>query len=364
MSHDAGIGPVTVVVCNYQGREHLGPCLDAVGALHGDVAEVLLVDNASTDGSVEFVHEHYPHVRTLVRAANDGPCAARNEGLSRASTRWVLALDNDAVVASDLLEKLAAAAAAEPEAVLVQPRSVFDHDPERVHYDGGAFHYAGLIALRNFYRPRAEARGEGVVEVDCAVAVALLCDRERLAELGAWDEAYFILFEDLDLSWRVRARGWKILSVEDASVRHRHGTAGVSFRDGAHYPERRTFYHARNRWRFLAKSFGAWTLLCAAPGLAFYEALGLLFALTEGNGGAWLRGKWAFVFQAREARGRRRALGHERRLGDGALLVGGPLTVTPAVAEGGVRRAALALVDGVLRLWWGIARRLIGGRRD
>ncbi|MDP6539906.1 MAG: glycosyltransferase family 2 protein, partial [Planctomycetota bacterium] len=305
MMHDeeTGIGPVTVVVCNYEGREHLGPCLDAIGALRGNVAEVLLVDNASTDGSVDFVREAYPHVRVLAREHNDGPAAARNEGLLRASTRWVLALDNDAVVAPDLLEKLAAAAAAEPEAVLVQPRSVFDHDPERVHYDGGAFHYTGLIALRNFYRPVAEAAGEGVVEVDCAVAVALLCDRERLGAIGGWDDAYFILFEDLDLSWRVRVRGWKVLSVEDALVRHRHGTAGVSFRAGPRYPERRTFYHARNRWRFLARNLGGWTLFCAAPGLAVYEVASLCFALAEGNGGAWLRGKREFVRSAREARG-------------------------------------------------------------
>ncbi|MDP6409816.1 MAG: hypothetical protein QGI46_10605, partial [Planctomycetota bacterium] len=171
-----------------------------------------------------------------------------------------------------------------------------------------------------------------------------------------------ILFEDLDLSWRARVRGWKILSVEDALVRHRHGTAGVSFRDGPRYPERRAFYHARNRWRFLAKSFSARTLFFAAPGLALYEAAGLCFALVEGNGGAWLRGKRAFLRQAREARGARDSLAVDRRLGDGALLVGGPLTLTPAVAAGGARRAAAVLLEGALRLWWVVARVLISGR--
>jgi hypothetical protein len=98
-----------------------------------------------------------------------------------ASSRWVLALDNDAVVAPDTLEKLAAALAADEDAAIAQPRSVFFAERDRVHYDGGRFHYGGLIALRNFYETLASAEGSGTLAVDCAVAVALLVDRDGRA---------------------------------------------------------------------------------------------------------------------------------------------------------------------------------------
>jgi len=360
---NAGLGPVTIVVCNYDGVAHLPHCLDALAALRGEVAEVIVVDDASSDASLELLRERYAHVRVVARERNEGPAAVRNAGMRAAGTRWVLAVDNDAVLAPDVLELLCAAAAREPEAVLVQPRSVFAREPGRVHYDGGGFHYAGLIALRNFYRPLEEAGrcagGAGALEVDCAVSVALLADRERVLEVGGYDERYFILFEDLDLSFRLRARGWKVLSVPGALVRHRAGTAGVSYREGPRYPRRRAFYHSRNRWRFLVKCYRPWTLACAAPGLLLYEVAWLAFALAGGNLGAWCAGKWALSRELGDVLRRRAAFQRARRVGDGGLLVGGPLTVTPSVARGAARARALRLLDACLRAWWTVARRLV-----
>ena len=258
-------GEISVVVVNYNGAAYLARCLGAVRALRGPVDEVIVVDNASTDESRALVARDFPEVRVIALAANEGPSPARNAGMRAAKHRWVLALDNDAVVEPDVLEKLLAARRAG--VVLVQPRSVFDAEPARVHYDGGAFHYAGLIVLRNFYTPLASAEGSGVREVDCAVSVALLVDRETVLALGGYDARYFILFEDLDLSYRLRARGHAIVSVPDALVRHLGGTPGISFRDGPSYPASRVFLHARNRWMFLARNYQARTLLVHAARL-------------------------------------------------------------------------------------------------
>ncbi|MBK7876345.1 MAG: glycosyltransferase family 2 protein [Planctomycetes bacterium] len=350
---------VSVVVVNYNGAEHLPHALGALAALRGPIDEVLVVDNASTDGSADRVAELLPSARVVRLATNGGPCAARNAGLRAARNRWVLALDNDAVPAPDVLEKLLAARdAAGPGVAVLQPRSVFFDDPERVHYDGGAFHYAGLIVLRNFYAPIERAVGAGVVEVDCAIAVLLLVDKDRLLELGGWDERYFILFEDLDLSYRLRARGLRILSVEDALVRHRGGTSGISFRDGPDYPRSRVFLHARNRRIFLARNLAPRTLAAARPGLALYDLASFAFALASGAGSEWRRGRaearglWS-VLRAEEARER-----PSRTVGDARLLSGGPLVLTPAVARSAVKRLANVLLDAALRAWWTIGRRL------
>jgi len=346
---------VTVVVCNYNGEEHLPVCLEALGRMRGEIEECIVVDNASTDASVDLLARDYPHVRVIQTGENAGPSRARNVGMQAAKTRWVLALDNDAIVAEDTLEKLLAAAE-DSSAVLVQPRSVLDHEPERVHYDGGHLHYVGLIALRNFYTPLGEALGEGAVDVDCVIALCLLVDREKILEIGGYDERYFILFEDLDLSYRLRARGEAIRVVEDTIVRHRAGTPGISFREGPRYPSSRVFYHSRNRWIFLAKNYSARALLLAAPGLLTYELVAFLFALAGGHPWPWLRGKFAALRALSGLSAERRLVQSSRVVSDRELLRGGPLTVTPAVIAAPWKNAALGLLDGVLKTLWRLVR--------
>lgn len=356
---DARVGPVTLIVVNYDGRAHLEACLSALEGMRGEVAERILVDNGSSDDSLEFVRGRHPAWRVLELGANLGPAAARNAGLSAARTPFVLALDNDVVVAADTLERLVAALEQRPDVALAQPRSVFDGDPTRVHYDGGAFHYVGLFALRNFYRPLAEAEGRGVVEVGGVISLALLVDRKAVLGLGGYDERMFILFEDLDLSYRLRLAGWRLVCVEDALVRHRAGTPGVSFREGPRYPVRRTFLHARNRWLFLAKCYSLRTLLVASPGLLLYEAVSLAFGLRSGQAWAWLRGRLASLALLRSTRRLRRDVQRARVLPDRELLVGGPWTVTPDLAAGR-SRAWIARVDSWLARFWKRVHRLAG----
>lgn len=353
----ARVGPVSVVVVNYDGRAHLEASLAALEHLRGEIAERILVDNGSSDGSLAFVREHHPRWRILELGANLGPAAARNAGLRAAKTPFVLALDNDVVVEPGTLERLVTVLEQRPDVALAQPRGVFDGEPGRVHYDGGAFHYVGLYALRNFYTPLSEARGQGVVEVGGVISLALLVDRAALLALGGYDERMFILFEDLDLSYRLRLAGWKLVCVEDALVRHRAGTPGVSFREGPRYPARRTFLHARNRWLFLSKCLALRTLLVAAPGLLLYELLTFAFALSRAQLWPWLHGRLACLALLPSTLRLRRAAQRGRVVPDRELLVGAPLTITPELSAGPLRRRLLSAFERGLERIWACARR-------
>lgn len=355
-SVNQGLGPVSVVVCNYNGAGYLDECLDSVERLRGVVDEVIVVDNASTDTSRALLARRGPRVRVLALPTNEGPCPARNAGMRAARNRFVLALDNDAVCTPAMLESLCAAVARSPGVAIAQPRSVFASEPTRVHYDGGSFHYVGLIGLRNFYRPLAEAQGQGVVDVDCAVAVALLVDREALLQVGGYDETMFILFEDLDLSFRLRACGQRIVSVEDAIVLHKGGTPGISFREGGSYPGSRVFFHSRNRWTYLAKCLRVRTLIVALPAIALYEAVWLCFSIAQGEFGQWLRGKGRFFGLRAHVRRERASFQSRRTVRDRDLLVGGPLTITPSLKAGVLPAFALRTLDVVLRSWWRLVR--------
>lgn len=354
------LAQVAAVVVNWNGAQHIGHCLAGLAAQAERVAEVIVVDNASTDASLDVVRERCPAARVIEMGTNRGPCPARNRGLAEAATAWVLLLDNDAVLEPLALERMLAAAAADPRAAVVQPRSVFDAEPERVHYDGGAPHYLGLFSLRNFYRPLAQAEGRGAVAVGGAVSVALLVRRDLLLELGGFDERFFILFEDLDLSLRLSMRGHAIVSVEDALVRHRGGTPGLSFRDAGPYPRSRAFLHSRNRWLLLLKDCRWRTLILTAPAQLAFELVWACFALGSGSFGGWLSGKLALARGLGAVLAARGDAQRGRSVPDRALFVGGPLTIAPQLAASGARAAAFAALDRCLRLWWAIVRPLCG----
>ncbi len=358
MSEARRIEGISAVVCNFQGEAYLEECLRSVLSQEG-IDEVLLVDDASTDGSVALVRERFPSVRVIRLAENRGPCAARNAGMRAARRRFVLAVDNDAVLEPDVVRKLRAALEARPDCVVAQVRSVLYDDPQRVHYDGASFHYVGLFALRNFYRPLAEARGEGVVEVDGLIAICALLDRDEVLSAGGYDEEFFYLAEDFELSLRLRILGFRLIAVEDARVRHRGGTAGLSFRGGG-YPERRIFLHSKNRWRILAKLYSFRTLLAIAPGLLVYECAWLAFVLRQGFLRAHLAGKRAFFGELPRILAHRGGIARTRKVHDRDLLVGGPLTLSPALVDSGTSRTLARALDVVLRAWWWIARPLAG----
>ena len=334
-----------------------------MSVLEQGVDELLVVDDASTDGSVALVRERFPDVRLIELERNSGPSVARNAGMRAARNRLVLAVDNDAVLCPGVLAKLRSALASSAGCVAAQPRSVLHDDPGRVHYDAGHFHYVGLLSLRNFYRPLVEAQAADgralVAETDALIAIAPLVDRDALLDVGGYDEDFFYLAEDFDLALRLRQAGHTLVSVPDAIVLHRGGTAGLSFRGGG-YPERRVFLHSRNRWLLMAKCYHWRTLCVALPGLVLYECVWSLFALAKGHLAAHLRGKLAFLRMLGAQAPKRRAVQARRRIPDRQLLVGGPLTFSPSLVEKAPARWVAAGLSGCLRAWWALARWLSG----
>lgn len=348
---------ITAVVVAYDAVRELPACLDALlgGARKPD--EVIVVDNGSTDGTQALVRERYPDAQLLELPHNPGPAGARNLGMRAARFERVLTIDDDVVVAPGTLAALDAALDADPSLAAVQSRSLVAHDRSTIHYDGGEAHFAGLIALRHFFEPLGSATPT-VARVGSFVSLCVLQDNARVLEVGGYDETLEILFEDSDLSFRLRARGHGIAVVEEAPCLHGAGTAGTSFR-AASYPSRRVFLHARNRWILLLKNHRAGTLFVTSPGLLVYELYWLLFATLRGGLFAYLRGKWAFVQLLPTTLRARRVVQRTRVVGDRDLLVGGPLTLSPQLREKPLQRALASSLDAVLRGWWALARPLV-----
>ncbi|GJM22374.1 MAG: hypothetical protein DHS20C15_22890 [Planctomycetota bacterium] len=351
MAEPIGATPVTVTVVNYNGAAFLGACLDHLAALRGEIAEVIVVDNASTDGSLELARAHPVAPRVVALDSNDGPCVARNRGLAEARTRWVFQVDSDVLVEPDVLEKLLPELA-DPEVVVVQPRAVLANDPAVVHYDGGRMHYVGVMCLDNLLQ-RVDGDAGPANDVDAVISMALLLDARLVLDIGAYDEAFFILFEDHDLSYRLRARGLRLRRVPRARVLHDTGTEGLSFRPGAAaYPDRRAFLHARNRAYLVLKNYSWRAMILSWPGRCVYALVWLVFAASRGVLGGYIRGRIDLLRHVPRALRLRRQLAGQRRLGDRRLLGADALTFSPVIDRRGMEAGLERVLNAILRGWW------------
>ncbi len=344
---------ITVAITNWNGCAHLVSCMAAIRRQTHPIAEILLIDNASTDDSVAWMRETHPDVRIIELESNDGPAPARNRGFREARTKWVFSIDNDAEPTPECLAILAGQI--KSGATCIHPRSVFSSEPDRVHYDGAGFHYVGMLTLHNFYAPLADSQKD-VHNIDGMIAVALLLDRDAILECGGYDSRYFILFEDHDLSYRLRSRGLMIRHEPTAIVHHNDGTEGISFRTPGDYSQRRVYLHSRNRWFLLMKCHSLRALLLGAPGIMVYDMAYLFFAIRERAFLSWCKGKIDAMRGCRGVLKERRNVQRNRCVRDRDLLASADLTVSPLIQRKGLTAVCFRLMNGMLGCYWKLVR--------
>jgi len=217
---------ISVIVLNYNGAAWLTPCLQALAAQQdAPPFETIVVDNASRDGSAALVRDRFSTVQLIETDRNLGFAAGNNAGARGARGTCLVFLNNDTVVASDWLARLHAALTAGPGRDLVTSRLVRMDDPAVVDSAGDGYVRAGGAYKRGSGR-RADdySRSE---EVFGACGAAFMIRRAVFEELGGFDESFFMVYEDVDLSYRARLRGYRCWYAADAIVRHAvSGTLG------------------------------------------------------------------------------------------------------------------------------------------
>jgi GT2 family glycosyltransferase len=277
---------LSVIILNFDGRRWLPACLDALAAQRdAPVFETILVDNGSTDGSVDLVRTTYPDVQVLETGANLGFAAGNNAGARAAVGDWLVFLNNDTVVDERWLASLWAAHVEHPEYALITSLLVFLHDPSIVDSAGDGYLLAGGAFKHGHGGPAAsfaESR-----EVFGACGGAFMIRREVYDSLGGFDGRFFMVYEDVDLSYRARLRGHRVWYAADAIVRHAGSGSLGTISPAA------VFYGQRNlEWTWL-KNTPRDLLAATAMSHAIYALAGLLHYIRLGLGGPALRGKWA-----------------------------------------------------------------------
>ncbi|HEY6007401.1 MAG TPA: glycosyltransferase family 2 protein [Geobacteraceae bacterium] len=220
---------VSIIIVNWNGRHHLGPCLESLAAQSYRDFEVIVVDNGSTDGSVALLAHDFPWVRTIPLAENRGFATGNNCGYAAAAGELIVTLNNDTVAAPGWLAELVAVADTAPDVGMVASRICSAADADRIDSLGVRVCRDGMS--RGAYRGKSFAalRLGRVEEILLPSACAALYRRAMLAETGFFADAFFAYCEDTDLGLRGRWAGWRALLATDAVVLHKYSQTGGSF---------------------------------------------------------------------------------------------------------------------------------------
>lgn len=219
---------VTIIIPNYNGKHFLRPCLESLSVQSYQEFEILVVDNHSSDGSIEFMHENYPEIRIIALDKNRGFCAAVNAGIRQAATPYVILLNNDTIAEPHFVEELMRAIRQSPRIFSVSSKMIQMYHPELIDSAGDLYTLAGWGICRGTGRPISNYTEPD--EIFSACGGAAVYRRSVFRRIGLFDESHFAYLEDMDIGYRARIYGYENRYCPTAVVRHvGSGTSGSKY---------------------------------------------------------------------------------------------------------------------------------------
>ena len=257
----------SVVIVAYNSGQLLQQCLDALAVQTMGEFEAIIVDNASTDGSLERLRLPDRRFRLVPAGANLGFAAGSNLGIRESCAPWIATLNPDALPAPGWLAALRQATQRHPHIAMFGSTQVDAVNPGRLDGCGDAYSFLGIAWRGRYGHPVEAVPPEGEAFAPCAAAA--LYRRDVLETVGGFDEAFFCYCEDVDLAFRIRLHGGRCVQVPDAVVHH-VGSAMTG--PESHF----TLYHsARNRVWLMVKNLPLVLLVPLLPVHLTYMALTL-----------------------------------------------------------------------------------------
>ncbi|MGH2592460.1 MAG: glycosyltransferase family 2 protein [Anaerolineae bacterium] len=224
---------LSIVVVNWNVRDLLRRCLDSIFAAGQPRLEVIVVDNASSDGSLDMLRADFPHVTLIANADNRGFPAANNQGLAAARGRLVMTLNPDTAIVADALARMIAYLDAHPDVgalgpQLLNPDGSIQSSRRRFPTFATALFESTWLqgiaphsVLRRYYVD--DVPGDVPQEVDWVTGACIVVRREALEAVGGFDPDFFMYSEELDWCRRIKSAGWKIVYLPAAKVIHHLG---------------------------------------------------------------------------------------------------------------------------------------------
>lgn len=294
---------VYVILVNWNGRDDTIACLDSLAAVDYARFDVVLVDNASADGSVAAVRAQFPDVTVIENERNEMFARANNQGIEMARARgadFVLLLNNDTEVAPDLLTRMVAAARADDAIGMVGPKIYFFDPADVLWYAGGIVNlWKGLIAHRGI-RQRDAGQFDTPGDTGYITACSVLVSRACLEVIGGLDDDYYIYGEDVDWCERARRAGFRLVYEPSARVWHKVSSSSGGKEVAGGLTPFKVVHKTRSMFRFFRR-YARWyqwpSILLFTAGYAIKAAV---FMIGAGNWSG-LRAMFASVFSRKRS---------------------------------------------------------------
>lgn len=221
---------LSIIIVNWNVRNALKGCLESIRKNVGSIVyEVIIVDNNSSDGSAEMIEKEYPELTLIRNRQNFGYGRANNQGIMKAKGKYVLILNPDTIVLSKTVEKMYRFLEENPRVVACGP-AVLDsnYQPfQPMNFDPTFWELFGKDTFfRRFFPKLCSPRypqPKKRCEVERLSGCCFLSRREALKTAGLFDERIFLFYEEADLFFRLRRKGWAVYYLPDLSIVHLHG---------------------------------------------------------------------------------------------------------------------------------------------
>lgn len=276
---------ITVVIPNYNGIKFLHDCLQALTEQVSDTPdyEIVVVDNGSSDGSLELMERVFPMVKVIALTENTGFCHAVNVGIRSSAAPYVILLNNDTKVGSEFVFHLYRAMEERKDAFSVSAKMLSWDKPEILDNAGDRYCVLGWAYARGKGKP--EAAYNKAVEVFSSCAGAAIYRREVLEEIGLFDEQHFAYMEDVDVGYRAKIFGYRNYYEPKAEVVH-YGSAS----SGSQYNEFKTELAAANNIYLVGKNMPLLQLIWNFPFLLLGFLAKFFFFCRKKMGKLYLKG--------------------------------------------------------------------------
>lgn len=219
---------VTIIIPNYNGKHFMEPCLASLKEQTCQDYKVLVIDNASTDGSLEYMKEHYPKIEVIALDKNYGFSKAVNVGIQHSTTPYVILLNNDTTVDPHYVEEMVKAIERSPRIFSVSSKMIQMYHPELIDSAGDLYTLLGWGVCRGTGRPVSNYTEAD--EIFTACAGAAIYRRSAFSKIGYFDENHFAYLEDIDIGYRAKIYGYKNTYCPTALVYHvGSGTSGSKY---------------------------------------------------------------------------------------------------------------------------------------
>ena len=267
---------LSVIIVTWNGLRYLPRCLDAFMPQLPPEAEVILVDNGSTDGTLAWVGQQRPELRLIALGHNTGFAGGVAAGLRVACGELILLLNDDAFVEHGCVAALLAAMTDFPEYGAAGGILTFDHRPDLVASAGIRLR-GDAVALDLWAGHLVATLPDAPVEILGPSGGLALYRRRLLEDVGGFDPGFFAYLEDVDLAWRMALRGWRAVVVPQAQARHVYSATG-----GQGSPLKQRLL-ARNRVRAIVRSLPHSLLLRHALPIIAYDLMAMVYGISSGQ---------------------------------------------------------------------------------